>query len=189
MTTMNLVINNLFKTILLPLILATSSISCVSAKPLPEPLKAPAKSIIVQKNQSDLETNQKVKLEFNTIHDSEEKCDPKNFGFTWQNLEDDLAYYGMGWDKIRWLMSPYYCTQVRTSGFDNVIIYELYDKNSPLHVFYIYETKKNERVLVTVTRSDPLQHISEGKRKYFGDVDSFLKGKFIINQYIDKQSY
>ena len=145
--------------------------------------------VTVQVKQENLRTNQNVKLEFNTIHDSEEKCDQKNFGFTWQNIEDDLNYYGMGMNRVRWLMSPYYCTQVKTSGFDNVIIYELYDKNSPLHVFYIYETKKKKRVLVTVTRTNPLQHISEGKRRYLGDLDSFPKGKFILNQYVDKQSY
>ena len=186
---MNLVINNLFKTVLLSLTLAASSISCVSAKPLTEVPKVSTTPVTVQVKQENLRTNQNVKLEFNTIHDSEEKCDQKNFGFTWQNIEDDLNYYGMGMNKVRWLMSPYYCTQVRTSGFDNVIIYELYDKNSPLHVFYIYETKKKKRVLVTVTRTNPLQHISEGKRKYLGDLDSFPKGKFILNQYVDKQSY
>ncbi|SLJ84264.1 hypothetical protein DABAL43B_1066 [Psychrobacter sp. DAB_AL43B] len=179
----------MFKTVLLSLTLAASSISCVSAKPLTEVSKVSITPVIVPKNQSNLETNQNVKLEFNTIHDSKGTCDQENFGFTWQDLEDDLEYYGMGWDKISWLMSPYYCTQVRTLGFNNVIIYELYDKNSPLYVFYIYETKKNKRVLVTVTRTNSLQHISEGKRKYLGDLDSFSKGKFILDQYIDEQSY
>lgn len=173
---MHSVINNLSKAVLLSLTLAASSISCVDAKSL-------SATTIASKAHED------IKLEFHTIHDSEQKCAPKNFGLTWQDLEDDLDYYGMGWDKVRWLMSPYHCTQVKNLGFDNVIIYELYDKDSPLHVFYIYETKKNKRVLVTVTRTDPLQHISEGNRKYFGDIDSFSKGRFILNQYIDRQSY
>lgn len=189
MTTMNLVINDLFKTILLPLILATSSISCVSAKSLPEPLKAPAKSIIVQKNQSDLKTNHNVILEFNTIHDSEEKCDQKNFGFTWQNIEDDLNYYGMGMNKVRWLMSPYLCIQVKTPKFNNVIIYELYDRNNPLNLFYIHETNGDKRILATVTRNSHQKNISEGERKYFGDSDVFVNGKFILDQYIDQQKY
>lgn len=186
---MNLVINNLSKAVLLSLTLAASSISCVSAKPLTEVSKVPITPITVQKNQSNLEKTQNVKLEFNTIYDSEEKCDQKNFGFTWQELEDDLNYYGMGMNKVRWLMSPYLCIQVKTPKYNNVIIYELYDKNNPLNLFYIHETNGDKRILATVTRNSQQKNISEGERKYFGDSDTFMNGKFILDQYINQQNY
>lgn len=186
---MRLVINDLCKTVFLPVMLSVGSISCVSAKPLPEPLKAPVTPIIMQKNQNNLKASQNVQLEFNTINDSEEMCDQKNFGFTWQNIEDDLNYYGMGMNKVQWLMSPYLCIQVKTPKFNNVIIYELYDRNNPLNLFYIHETNGDKRILATVTRSSHQKNISEGKRKYFGDSDAFVNGKFILDQYIDQQKY
>ena len=102
---MRLVINALCKTVLLPVMLAASSISCVSAKPLSEVSKVSTTAKTIQASQKNSNTSHNVKLEFYTIHDSEEKCDQKNFGFTWQNIEDDLNYYGMGMNKVRWLMS------------------------------------------------------------------------------------
>ena len=173
---MRLAAKNMYRISLIPLALIIGSVGCVNAKPLPE---APITSKV----------SKDIKLEFNTIYDSEEKCDQKNFGFTWQNIEDDLNYYGMGMNKVRWLMSPYLCTQVKTPKYNNVIIYELYDRNNPLRVFYIHETNGDKRILATVTRNSHQKNISEGERKYFGDSDVFVNGKFILDQYIDQQKY
>ena len=186
---MRLVINALCKTVLLPVILAASSISCISAKPLPEVSKASTMLKTVQTSQKNSNTSHDVKLEFYTIHDSEEQCDQKNFGFTWHNIEDDLKYYGMGMNKVQWLMSPYLCIQVKTPRFNNVIIYELYDRNNPLNLFYIHETSGDKRILVTVVRNSYQKNISEGERKYFGDIKGFTNGKLIVDQYIDQQRY
>lgn len=184
---MNLVINNLYKTILLSLTLVFGFISCVSAKPLPEAFKVSITPIIVQKTQINLETNQNIKLKFNTIYDSEKKCDQKNFGFTWQKVKDDLAKYNLGMNKIDWLFAPSMCTQVITPNFNHVVITEFMDKNSPLRAYYIHHTKQNKRILLKIERDDWLQLPSEGKHKYFGDVDSFPEGKTILNQYVYEQ--
>lgn len=187
---MRLVINALCKTVLLPVILAVSAISCTNAKPFSEASKVSTMPKTIQANQKNSGTTKNVKLDFYTIHDSEGTCDQKNFGFTWQNIEDDLNYYGMGMNKVRWLMSPYLCIQVKTPKFNNVIIYELYDRNNPLNLFYIHETNGDKRILAAVTRNNSHQkNISEGERKYFGDSDAFVNGKFILDQYIDQQKY
>lgn len=184
---MHLETSGLCKTLLLPLVLAASSISCVSAKPLPKSLKAPATPVSVQKNQSNLETNQNVKLEFYTIYNSEKKCDQKNFGFTWQKVKSDLAKFNIGMDKIDWLYAPSMCTQVTTPNFNYVVITKFTDKNSPLLAYYIHHTKQNKRILLKIERDDWLQLPSKGKYKYFGDINSFPEGKTILNQYIYEQ--
>jgi len=86
-------------------------------------------------------------------------------------------------------MSPYLCTKVKTLGHNNVIIYELYDRNNSLHVFYIHEINEGKRILATVLRDDYQQKVSDGKREYFGDLNTFMNGKFILDQYIDQQKY
>ncbi|GAA0308793.1 hypothetical protein [Psychrobacter aestuarii] len=184
---MHLVINALCKTVLLPVMLAASAISCVSAKPLSEVSKVSTMAKTIQASQKNSNTSQNVKLEFYTIYDSEKKCDQKNFGFTWQKVKDDLARYDMGMNKIDWLFAPSMCTQVITPNFNHVVITEFMDKNSLLRAYYIHHTKQNKRILLKLERDDWLQSSSKGKYKYFGDVDSFPEGKFILNQYIYEQ--
>lgn len=184
---MNLVINNLFKTVLLSLTLAVNSISCVSAKPLPEVSKISITPVIVQKNQSNLETNQNVKLEFNTNYGFDEICNQRKSIVTWSTVEEDLAKYGIGMDKVNWLFSSDACTKVVDPKLNYITIRELRDKNSSLYVYYIHHTKENKRILVKIIRNSGIQPMSQGRREYFGDFDSFLDGKFIIDKFIDTQ--
>ena len=79
---MRLVINALCKKVLLPVMLAASAISCVSAKPLSE---ASTVSAIVK--------NQNVQLEFDTIYGFDEICNRRKSVVTWSIIEKDLTKY------------------------------------------------------------------------------------------------
>lgn len=174
---MRLVIDALCKTVLLPLMLAASSISCASAKPLSEVSTAPA---IVH-------TNQNVQLEFDTVYGFAEICNRRKSVVTWSTVEEDLAKYGIGMDKVNWLFSSDTCTKVVDPKFNYLTIRELRDKNSSLYVYYIHHTKENKRILVKIIRNSGIQPMSQGRREYFGDFDSFLDGKFILDKFIDTQ--
>ena len=177
---MNLVINDLFKTILLPLILATSSISCVSAKPLPEASKVSTTPAIVN-------TNQNVQLDFDTMYGFDEICNQKKSVVTWSTLEEDLAKYGIGMDKVNWLFSSDTCTKVVDPKLNHLTIRELRDKNSSLYVYYIHHTKDDKRILVKIIRNSGIQPMSQGKREYFGNINDFPDGRFIVDKYIDSK--
>lgn len=123
---MRLVINALCKKVLLPVMLAASAISCVSAKPLSE---ASTVSAIVK--------NQNVQLEFDTIYGFDEICNRRKSVVTWSIIEKDLTKYGIGTDKVNWLFSSDTCTKVVDPKLNYLTIRELRDKNSSLYVYYI----------------------------------------------------
>lgn len=180
MTIMRLVINDLCKTVLLPIILAASSISCVSAKPLSEAFKLSTTPAIINKSQN-------IQLEFDTIYGFDEICNQKNSVITRSTVENDLAKYGIGMDKVNWLFSSDTCTKAVNPDLNYITIRELRDKNSSLYVYYIHHTKDNKRILVKITRNSGIQPMSQGKREYFGNINDFPDGKFIIDKYIDSK--
>ena len=175
---MRLVINALCKMVLLPVMLAASAISCVSAKPLSE---VPTTSAIVK--------NQNVQLEFDTIYGFDEICNRRKSVITWSTIEKDLTKYGIGMDKVNWLFSSDTCTKVVDPKLNYLTIRELRDKDSSLYVYYIYHTRENKRVLVKIIRNSSIQPMSQGKREYFGDMNDFPDGKFVIDKYIDSKKY
>ena len=175
---MRLVINALCKMVLLPVMLAASAISCVSAKPLSE---VPTASAIVK--------SQNVQLEFDTIYGFDEICNRRKSVITWSTIEKDLTKYGIGMDKVNWLFSSDTCTKVVDPKLNYLTIRELRDKDSSLYVYYIYHTRENKRVLVKIIRNSSIQPMSQGKREYFGDMNDFPDGKFVIDKYIDSKKY
>lgn len=174
---MRLAIRAFCKIILLPVLFTTVLIGYVNAESSP-------KTPVVSKSPTVSKVTQDVVLEFYTTYDSDAKCDQRNFGFTWQDVKNDLARYDIGMNKIDWLFAPSICTQVVNPNYNHVVITEFRDKNSPLHVYYIHHTKKDKHILLKVDRDDWLQPISNGKYQYFGDIDSFSEGKFVLEQYV-----
>ena len=92
-------------------------------------------------------------------------------------------------DKVNWLFSSDTCTKVVDPKLNYLTIRELRDKDSSLYVYYIYHTRENKRVLVKIIRNSSIQPMSQGKREYFGDMNDFPDGKFVIDKYIDSKKY
>ena len=56
-------------------------------------------------------------------------------------------------------------------------------------VNWISLTWENKRILVKIIRNSSIQPMSQGKREYFGNINDFPDGKFVVDKYIDSKKY
>lgn len=171
----------IYKIVLSLVLVTNTSIGYAGGKSLAE------KSITLTEYK-DSKLNKNLGSEFNTIYGSEEICNQKESSIRWSNVESDLEKYGIGMSKVNWLFSSDSCTKVIDPKFNYITIRELRDKNTSLYVYYIHHTQENKRILVKIIRNNSIQPMSQGKRKYFGDVETFPDGKFFLDQYINSKN-
>lgn len=123
------------------------------------------------------------------IQDNEKACVCQDSNIFDKTQEKILKNHKLGYDKYKWLFSPYSCAKLTIKGFENAYIYEYYDKNSPIHVFILYDRETKKYLLAKVERADYLQLISKGKISYMGSGKNIIKMRTILQTYINDQNH
>lgn len=75
------------------------------------------------------------------IQDNEKACVGQDSNIFDKTQEKILKTYNLGYGKYRWLSASNMCAKLTDKGLENSYIYHYYDKNSPIHVFILYDRK------------------------------------------------